>query len=46
MRAVAIDNGVPAEAIVLEERARIHYENVTLSTSILLDATAGGACCW
>ncbi len=37
MRAVAMDNGVPADAIVLEERARNTLENVTLSSQILRD---------
>ena len=37
MKAVAIDNGVPAEAIVLEERAANTYENVTGTNQILTE---------
>ena len=37
MRAVAVDNGVPAGAIVLEESARNTYENVELTNRILKD---------
>jgi len=35
MKAVAVDNGVPAHAILLEEQARNTFENVTLSARIL-----------
>jgi len=37
MKATAVDNGVPAEAILLEERAANTYENVTLTYRILQD---------
>ena len=37
MRAVAVDNGVPADAIVLEESAKNTYENVELTRRILKD---------
>ena len=35
MKAIAVDQGVPAEAIVLEERAANTYENVTNTARIL-----------
>ena len=35
MKAVAVDNGVPAEAILLEERAKNTFENVTHSGQIV-----------
>ena len=35
MKTLAVDNGVPAEAILLEEQARNTYENVELSRRIL-----------
>jgi uncharacterized SAM-binding protein YcdF (DUF218 family) len=35
MKAVAVDNGVPAEAIVLEEQARNTFENVEYTKRIL-----------
>ena len=35
MRAIAIANGVPADAILLEERARNTYENVAFTNRIL-----------
>jgi uncharacterized SAM-binding protein YcdF (DUF218 family) len=35
MRALAIDNGVPASAIVLEERAKSTYDNVTFVDDLL-----------
>lgn len=35
MKTVAVDNGVPADAILLEEQARNTFENVTLSGRIL-----------
>jgi len=37
MKATAVDNGVPAEAILLEERAANTYENVTLTYRMLQD---------
>ena len=37
MRAVAVDNGVPASAIVLEQRAASTYENVMFVNGILRD---------
>jgi len=35
MRAIAVDNGVPADAIILEERATNTYENVAYTSGIL-----------
>ncbi len=35
MKAVAVDNGVPAEAILLEEAAKNTYDNVVLTRQIL-----------
>lgn len=35
MKAVAVDNGVPPEAIILEERAANTFENVTFTNRIL-----------
>jgi uncharacterized SAM-binding protein YcdF (DUF218 family) len=35
MKAVAVDNGVPADAIVLEEQARNTFENVEFTRRIL-----------
>jgi len=35
MKAVAIDNGVPAEAILLEEAAKNTYDNVRLTKQML-----------
>ena len=37
MRAVAVDNGVPASAIVLEQRAASTYQNVVFVDEILRD---------
>jgi len=37
MRALAVDQGVPADRIVLEERATNTYENVTYTSQILRD---------
>ena len=37
MRALAVDQGVPASAIVLEERATNTYENVVFVDAILRD---------
>jgi uncharacterized SAM-binding protein YcdF (DUF218 family)/glycosyltransferase involved in cell wall biosynthesis len=37
MKAVAVDNGVPATAIVLEERAANTYENVAFTRQILAE---------
>jgi uncharacterized SAM-binding protein YcdF (DUF218 family) len=37
MKAVAMANGVPAEAIVLEERASNTYENVAFTNRILAE---------
>lgn len=37
MRALAVDQGVPADRIVLEERATNTYENVTFTSQILRD---------
>ena len=37
MRALAVDNGVPASVIVLEQRAASTYQNVTLVDDILRD---------
>jgi uncharacterized SAM-binding protein YcdF (DUF218 family)/glycosyltransferase involved in cell wall biosynthesis len=37
MRALAVDNGIPADAIVLEQRAANTYENVIYSDRILAD---------
>jgi uncharacterized SAM-binding protein YcdF (DUF218 family)/glycosyltransferase involved in cell wall biosynthesis len=37
MRALAVDNGVPASAIVLEQRAASTYQNVTFVDAILKD---------
>jgi uncharacterized SAM-binding protein YcdF (DUF218 family)/glycosyltransferase involved in cell wall biosynthesis len=35
MKAIAVDNGVPADAIILEERASNTFENVQFTTEIL-----------
>jgi uncharacterized SAM-binding protein YcdF (DUF218 family)/glycosyltransferase involved in cell wall biosynthesis len=37
MKSVAVDNGVPAEAILLEERAASTFENVAFTHRILAD---------
>jgi uncharacterized SAM-binding protein YcdF (DUF218 family) len=37
IKAIAIANGVPAEAIILEERAANTYENVEFTNQILRD---------
>ena len=45
MRALAIDNGVPADAIMLETHAANTYENVVYSQRDCWRGTAGGGFC-